>query len=701
MTAPDGGLERLFAPRAIAVVGASASPEKAGHAMLHALADFDGPVVGINPRAEGPILDRPVYVSLLAAPAPIDLAVVCVPPAGVPDAIADAARAGVAGAVVCTGGMAEAGAQGVGLQRRATEAAAASGLRLLGPNTSGFLVPRTRLFASFVPAAREIPAGPVGVVAQSGGVCHALAFLLADRRCGVSLAVGLGNAADIDAAAVLDHLAADPATRVIALHLEGIRDGRRLVAAVARATTSKPVVALKVGRSDVDRFAQSHTGALLGSFRLARSALVQAGAVVVEDVEELVAAAAALARVRLAPGAPGVALLTGQAGPGLLMADELTAAGVPLPELAPATTARVAALLPPITFQRNPVDSGRPGPTFRDVAAALGDDPAVDLVAVYALHEPPALDPVAALVPPPSGRASYVFVTGGPRAALGESAGALEAAGVPVFDSPGAGARAVAALVRDARARARREGESPTSSGVATINGDLRPVCGDEAATKGVVERLGICCPRRVVCATHAQARDALRELDSPVAVKVLDPAIPHKTEAGGVVLGVANQDELAAALDAIDRISAAPRYLVEEMAPPGVDLLVGAARDPAFGATVVLGLGGVTAEALEDVAVRTVPLTHADVAEMVQELEGAPLLHGFRGLPSVDPDALATVVLALGELLHAHPELAEIELNPLRATRSGLIALDALAVPVPGADRPPRGAASTPVMSR
>jgi acyl-CoA synthetase (NDP forming) len=678
------GLARLFAPRGIAVVGASASPEKAGHAMLQALADFDGPVVGVNPRADGPILDRPVYASLAVAPTPIDLAVVCVPPAGVPDAIADAARAGVAGAVVCTGGMAEAGAEGVALQRRAAEVAAASGLRLLGPNTSGFLVPRMRLFASFVPAAREIPAGPVGVVAQSGGVCHALAFLLADRRCGVSLAVGLGNAADVDAADALDHLAADPATRAIALHLEGVRDGRRLMSAVARAAARKPVVALKVGRGDVDRFAQSHTGALLGSFRLARSALAQAGAVIVDDVEELVAAVAALARVRLPPGAPAVALLTGQAGPGLVMADELATAGVPLPELAPATTARVAELLPPITFQRNPVDSGRPGPTFRDVAAALGDDPGVDLVAVYALHEPPALDPVAALVPAPSAGAAYLFVTGGPRAALGASAKALEAAGVPVFDSPGAGARAVAALVRDARAQARTGNEEPASSGVATVEEDLRPICGDEAATKALVERLGIRCPRRVVCDTRAQARDALRELDSPVAVKVLDPAILHKTEAGGVILGVATEDELAAALDAIDRISAAPRYLVEELAPPGVDLLVGAARDPAFGATVVLGLGGVTAEALEDVAVRTVPLTRADVAEMVEELQGAPLLRGFRGLPAVDPDALASVVLALGELLHAHPELAEIELNPLRATRRGLIALDALAVTSP-----------------
>jgi acetate---CoA ligase (ADP-forming) len=694
MSAGEGGLDRLFAPRGIAVVGASASPEKAGHAMLRALADFDGWVVGINPRADGPILGRPVFASLSEAPPPIDLAIVCVPPAGVPDAIADAARAGVGAAVVCTGGMAEAGGAGVGLQRRAADAAAASGLRMLGPNTSGFLVPRRRLFASFVPAAAEIPAGPVGVVAQSGGVCHALAFLLGDRRCGVSLAVGLGNAADVDAAAVLDHLASDPETRAIALHLEGIRDGRRLTAAVARAAAVKPVVALKVGRSDVDGFAQSHTGALLGSFRLARSALVQAGAVVVDDVEELVDAVSALARVRLRPGAPGVGLLTGQAGPGLLIADQLTAAGVPLPELASATTARVAKLLPPITFQRNPVDSGRPGPAFREVATAVGDDPAIDLVAVYALHEPPALDPVAALVPPPSDRAAYLFVTGGPRAACEESAVALEAAGVPVFDSPGGGARAVAALVRDARgmalAQARAASERPSGDGGAAVSSsaasavageDLRPVCGDEAATKALVQRLGIRCPRRVVCETHAEALEALRQLETPVAVKVLDPAIQHKTEAGGVILGVASEEELAAALAAIDRISAAHRYLVEEMAPSGVDLLVGAARDPAFGTTVVLGLGGVTAEALEDVAVRTVPLTEVDVAEMVQELDGAALLRGFRGLPSVDPDALATVVLALGELLHAHPELAEIELNPLRATRSGLIALDALAV--------------------
>lgn len=233
---------------------------------------------------------------------------------------------------------------------------------MLGPNTSGFINPEAGVCASFVPGANEIEAGGIAIVAQSGGVNHALAFQAHNEGLGVRLAVGLGNAMDVAAADVLDHLAEDEGTRAIVLHVEGIPDGRRLFEAVGRATRRKPVVALKVGRSDVEAFAKSHTGALTGSWWLSRSALAQAGAVIVGDTIELLDAARALAASRLPPRPrPGVAVVSGQAGPALIIADALRTAGVELPGLKVDTVARVGELLPPLTYQRNPVDTGRPG----------------------------------------------------------------------------------------------------------------------------------------------------------------------------------------------------------------------------------------------------------------------------------------------------------------------------------------------------
>ena len=332
-------------------------------------------------------------------------------------AVTDAARGGARAALVCSGGYAEAGGDGAGFQRDLAAAAAPAGLVLLGPNTSGFLVPALQLSASFVPGAASVPAGPVAVVAASGGVNHALAYLLAEAGVGVSLAVGLGNAVDVTAPDVLRHLAADDRTRAVALHVESVPDGPALVGAVRYLAERKPVAALVVGRCDVADFARSHTGALATSWRTTRAALRQAGAVVVDDERDLVDAMTALSALRLAPahpsgglagdqgfvppGAsrafPGVGVVTAQAGPGLLHVDGLRARGVEVPPLAAPTRRRLAALLPPLTYQANPVDTGRPGPAFGEVLAAVAADPGVNLVSVYALTEPDALDLPAAL----------------------------------------------------------------------------------------------------------------------------------------------------------------------------------------------------------------------------------------------------------------------------------------------------------------
>jgi len=523
--ARGAALQAMLAPSSIAVIGASTAPDKAGHAMLRSLATFPGAVHAVNPRADVPtIAGRPVTARAADIAGGVDLAIACVPAGAVAGAVADAAAAGAAGCVVCAGGFGEAGAAGLALQAQAADIAASAGMRLLGPNTSGFLVPARRLVASFVPDATSIEAGPVAVVAQSGGVCHATAFALGAAGVGVSVAIGLGNAVDVDAADAVEAAAAAEGTRAIALHLEGVRDGRRLIAAVERAVARVPVVALKVGRTDVGGFAASHTGAMLGSYELARAALARAGAVLVDDLDELVDAVSALATLRLPPGATGVAVVTGQAGPGLLLADGLRAHDVAMPPLADETRARLTQLLPPITYQENPVDTGRPAATFGDVVAAVAADPAIGLTCVYALHEPPALDPLQ--LRSAARGAPIVFVTDGPRAAVDATAGALRGAGVPTCVGTAAGVRAVRALMADA---GRRLPAPPPAPPPAPDDGtSLAPLAGDEAATKRLLAARGLAVPDGVVCQGRKAAWKGFAAAPGPVVVKTADPAISH-----------------------------------------------------------------------------------------------------------------------------------------------------------------------------
>jgi acetyltransferase len=650
--------------------------------MMRSLLSFPGSLYPINPRA-AEVEGRQAYPRVSEAPEAVDLAVLVVPPRSVPDALRDCAEAGVRAAVVCSGGMGESGPEGAALQEEALGIAREFGLRVLGPNTSGFINPAAGVVASFVPGAGNVRAGNIAIVAQSGGVNHALAFAAQNEELGVRLAVGLGNAMDVTAADVLEHLAAGEGTRAIALHVEGIPDGRALFEAVEKATEKKPVVALKVGCADVSDFARSHTGALTGSWRLARSALSQAGAVVVEDTTELLDAVRALSVYRLPPKErPGIGVVSGQAGPALIIADSLRSAGVGLPELGEETVERLGELLPPLTYQRNPVDTGRPGETFADVLAAVGDDTAVDAVAVYALHEPGALDPVSALREIRAlTETPVVFVTGGPRDVLGKTLRSLDEAGVPVYLAPERGARAVRALAVDARAgsRRRRYEKAPVP---AVPNIGSEPL--DEAVAKDLLDALGVRTPRRRACTTREEARGAMSELGGRVVVKVLDPTITHKSDVGGVHVGVASDEAMEGALDAVDGLTSrdGPRYLVEEMVGPGVELIVGGTRDASFGPTVLLGLGGVTAEAIGDVAVRLAPLSPEDAHEMIGELSGEKLLEGFRGHPAVDRDELVGLLLAVSGLLVARPEIAELDINPVRVTDKGLVALDALVLP-------------------
>jgi acetyltransferase len=663
-------LDRLFGARSVAVIGASATPGKAGNALMGSLATFPGPVYAINQRGEA-VEGRRGFARIGDIPETVDLALFAVPVAAVLGALAECAEAGVGAAVIHSGGWAEAGE--TDLQAALAALGRESGLRILGPNTSGFFDPAAGLTASFVPAAAGFPPGGLAIVAQSGGVNHALAFQAAGEGLGIRLGVGLGNAVDVGFADVLDHLAGDAGVDVVALAVEGIADGRALVEAVETLADRVPVVALKTGRTDVDAFSRSHTGALTGSWRVTRAALAQAGAVVVDDLTALLDAAAALRLVRLPPTPePGVGVVTGQAGPGLLLADELAFRGARIPELPAETVASLGDLLPPITFQRNPVDTGRPAETFGAVLDTVGAAPGIDVLAVYLIDEPDAVDTAAALAS--STGPSVLGLTAAP-GRLADIRETLGPAGVPVLSTPERAARAVAAIVADARQRARRS--APVNSAAPAY----RPESAwDEDAAKELVAALGIRTPRRIACASYDEAREAFAQLGPPVVAKELLAGLEHKTEAGGVHLGITDERALEDALAAIDRIPGA-RYLIEESVPPGPELILGGRRDPSFGPLVALGAGGTGVEAVDDASARLAPVPPLEAAAMLDELAAAAAFRGARGAPAVDEEELARAIVAFGALIAGRDDIAEVEVNPLRVTREGLVALDALVV--------------------
>lgn len=678
--ANETGLDALFRPRAVAVIGASATPGKAGHAMFSVLRDYPGGVYPVNPRPciiEG----VPSVARLGDIDADVDLAVLTVPPQAVPTALEDCGRAGVGAAVICAGGFGETGPAGAALQDELAAIAERFGIRLLGPNTSGFLAPLHALYATFMPGVEEIPAGHVGVVAQSGGVNLATSFMLAERGHGVSLAVGLGNAVDVSFADVIDFLRDDPRTRTIALHVEGAGDGRALVEAISAAADVKPVVALKVGRTDEGAFAQSHTGALAGDWAVARSAMSQAGAVVVDTLTDLVDVSAALSSTRLPPLAePGVAVVTGQAGPGLIIADTLRHHGVVLPTLGDETQASLSELLPPMTYQANPVDTGRPESSFSDVLRTVSDDTRIHATVVYALEEGGTDAMVRELIADREFSEAHptVVASGGPADEVARHREALRGAGVAFTTAPDRAALVMSALVADSRSQHRRldRSQAPTRP-AAKLALPARRGALDEDEGKSVLSALGIDVPRRRPCRNFVEAAEFLASTGGKVVVKILDPAVTHKSAAGGVSLNVRTEEELADALTSTARAASSDAaWLVEEQVESGTEIIVGASRDPAFGPVVIVGPGGVDVDWLPAPAIRTVPLNMGDARSAVY---GLPC-RWLDGLGD-HRDQLVDIVLNVADLMQHRPQVQELDINPLRVTDRGLVALDAVVV--------------------
>lgn len=439
-------LQRLFSPDCIAIIGASQTEGKIGYEAMANATAFSGSVYPVNPSSSGMVFGESFVTSVTEINDTVDLALLCVPGPVVPNVLEECGEANVGGAVIYAGGFAETGEEGERLQERIVEVATEHDIALLGPNTSGFVVPSEELFASFASGVERIRAGNVAVIAQSGGVAHVLAFQARREQYGLSGMVGLGNRANVGFQEVVTYFDADERTDAILLHVEGTDDGRELLETCRDAET--PVVAYKVGKTDVGDFAESHTGALTGEHELYMAGFEQYGVLTAESTSELIDAGVALGRSP-SPSGPNVGVVTAQAGPGIIIADRIQQAGGNLPDLTATTQERLEELLPGITYSGNPVDTGRPMPEFGEIVSAVAEDDRIDIVLVYELFEESLgfpideLDGLAERVDKP-----VLFATDGVEEDMADDLASLWAADVPVFTSPERGAEATGLLAK-------------------------------------------------------------------------------------------------------------------------------------------------------------------------------------------------------------------------------------------------------------
>lgn len=709
-------LQRFFSPRSIAVVGASASPDKIGALPLQYQLEYgyQGKVYAINPAREE-VQGVRAWPSLRAVNAPIDLAIIAVPASQVDSALDDAVAAGVRNVVLFSSGYAETGEAGASMQQRLAAKARAGGIRLLGPNCLGFMNVAQDVYATFSPVvqAGRVTAGHIAIVSQSGAF-GAYAYALArERGLGLSWWATTGNEADIEVADCIAWLATDPGTRVILAYLEGCRDGERLKEALSLARDAgKPVVVVKVGRTASGAAAAaSHTASLAGDDAIYDAVFRQYSAWRAHSIEELFSIGYMLSVGRLPPNGK-LGLLTVSGGVGALMADDAADAGLDVSPM-PDTAQRWLKQRVPFAAALNPVDvTGQVAaqPELLEQTADLmlregGYGSLLIFVAAAGLSQSgsPLLTRMAAALRETYPDKLIVFSTLAHPSLRAE----LDALGCPSFEEPGRAVRAMAAL------------NHFRSAGTRSLQpADLLPPLALPAGTQNEADSLALLRAHGIGTVPYSVAHDAdeaaavADALGYPVVLKVLSKDILHKSDMGGVILDLADaqgvRDACARLKEAI-RINAPHAchegYLIARMADAGgVECILGAHRDPVFGPVVMCGLGGVSVEVLNDVSFRLAPVDHDGARAMLAELRAVTLLEGHRGRSPADVDALAGAIVGLSRLAAAAgPTLDSIDINPfvVYPRGHGALALDAVVTGAPVSDELRAGLDSTPIPLR
>lgn len=680
-------LDLFFRPRGVAVIGASRDPQKLGHGVVRNLLKYgyDGPIYPINLRANE-ILDRKAYPSVLDAPNPLDLAIIIVPAPKVPAELEVCGQRGIPAAIIISGGFREVGPEGQAREEQVKCIAAQYNIRLLGPNGIGSIDTHTPLNTTFVKG-MPVP-GSIAFLSQSGAVCAAVIDWARGAGVGFSRLVSLGNQANTTEADMLSVIGRDDETRVITMYMEGVSDGAAFVNAAAQVSQQIPVVTLKVGRgSGAAKAVASHTGALAGREEAYDAAFRRAGVLRASTMEELFDWGRALAWQPL-PKGNRVAILTNSGGPGILAVDALEAAGMQLAPLTEETRAYIRKRVPPAASVKNPVDIlAGPGPgTYALCLDALLSDDTVDaVVAITAPQDWFAPLSLAEVIGEFTGRGKPILAVIMGLASVSDATAVLHRRRIPNFAFPERIGSTLAAMwQRRQWLDALPEAALPASCGdcdAATVRDVVtRGDCWLAAEQVDVVLNAYWIRTPGAGLAPDADSALALAErIGYPVVLKLAAQNVVHKSDIGGVMLDIAGPDALRTAFAAlIERAHAAvpdaqiEGAFVQKMIPPGLDLIVGTVRDPQFGPLVMVGSGGTQVELLKDVTFELAPLTRAQADAMLDRTTAGRLLAGYRGAPPADRAAVVDVIVRLAQLVHEHPQIAEIEINPLMVMAAG-----------------------------
>ena len=690
-------LRAVFTPQSIAVVGASRDVHSVGGLVFDNLRQgrYQGAVYPVNPAAEV-VQSVAAYATIADCPTVPDLAIVCVPAERVIDVVTEAAAAGTRAAVVISAGFREVGPEGAEREGQLLDVARRHGIRIVGPNCMGVMNAGDDVRMNATSSQTFPNPGSVAFSSQSGALGRAILASAKRLGLGMSTFASVGNKLDISGNDLIQYWESDAATEVILLYLESFGNPRKFGRIARRVGRTKPIVAVKSGRTGAGvRAASSHTGALAAGDVAVDALFQQAGVVRTETLSELFSVSSVLANQPL-PEGRRIGILTNGGGPGTLAADACEATGLEVAQLTPGTAEALRSFLPPESGIGNPVDmvAWASAQTYGRALRTLAADPNIDMILV--LFTPPVVtssddvaDEITASrndIAPDVPLVSVFLSDAGAPPQLAE-------AGIPAFGYPEDAARALGQVAQYAQWRRRPLGHVVEVTDV------------DEAAARAVVDEalagtdelwlsagqtqellrsFGIPTARVRTVTTPEQAADAQRELDTTVAVKLAAPV--HKTEIEGVRLGIETPDEAA---DAVREITLALReyrreglladgFMVQEMVTDGREMMVGVSHDPTFGPVLLVGLGGAVAELLADVSVRIHPLTDSDVDDMLVSLRGYPLLIGYRGSQPVDVLALKNVLFRLSALVEAVPEIAELDLNPVFVRTSGVAAVDA-----------------------
>jgi acetyl coenzyme A synthetase (ADP forming)-like protein len=688
----SSNLQRIFGPQSVAVIGASTRPESVGRAVFSNVLryDYTGVVYPVHPQARS-IMGVRAYPSVLEIPDPVDLAVIIIPSAGVAQALEDCGRKGIKGAIVITAGFKELGGEGINKEAAVLEAARHSGIPLLGPNCLGIINtdPQVSLNASF---SRLMPqSGNIALISQSGAVGVAALEYAQSERIGLSKFVSVGNKADLNENDFLAYLQEDPQTEVILLYLEDLTDPRKFFQIAQESGSRKPILAIKSGRTPAGaKAASSHTGALAGSDAAYDALFAQCGVFRVESLEELFDYALAFA-TQPPPQGNRAAIVTNAGGLGIMATDAAVRYGLTMANFQEETTARLQESLPPAANIHNPVDVLGDANEERYGAALEGvlADPGVDGAIV--ISTPQLMTNLAAIATAVSRVASqHQKPTLVCQMALGEieeTLTILSQGRMPHYHFPEEAARALAAMARYARSRRQPRSEVKTFTDVdreavkrvfAGAKKEGRSFVLEPEAHQ-VFQAYGFpALPRRWVHSA-AEAAQASEEIGYPVALKIVSPDIIHKFEVGGVKIHLSTAKAVHRAYDEVQSHARKARpqaalagVLVQKMAAPGPEMILGMTRDPHFGPLLMIGLGGTLVEIFKDVSFSIAPISEQWAQKMIWDLKAFPLLSGYRGAPPADLEIIAECLERLSQMVLDFPEIRELDINPLMVFPQG-----------------------------